>query len=372
MFVNIFKIIITENSWTAVVYFFLTIIGGGVLITLYQKYISCRFHEKIKSKWPKLDEFLLGFDNRIVAALKVAIIYFALMQLYLPKVVVRALDVVILVTLTWHVVLLIQLFTIQLFKRYIARRTEQVEQDKLILLTGTAVKVLTWIMAILFVMDNLDIQISGLITGLGIGGIALGIASQSIFQDIFSYLTIFIDKPFEIGDFIIIGDFRGTVEHIGIKTTRLRSLGGEQLVFSNTDLTNSRVSNYRRMNRRRINFKFGVTYDTPLEKTEEIPAIVKEIILAQDKTEFDRAHFSAFGDYALIYEVIYYVLDKDYTKYMDIQQQINLGLKGELEQRDISFAFPTQTVHVQQLEKSASNDSDQDIDTQDIGTGEEE
>ncbi|MFW5790784.1 MAG: mechanosensitive ion channel family protein, partial [Bacillota bacterium] len=138
------------------------------------------------------------------------------------------------------------------------------------------------------------------------------------------------------------------VEYIGIKTTRLRSLSGEQLIFSNTDLTSSRIHNYRRMRKRRINFKFGVTYDTSLKQLKEIPEIVREIIESKEKTEFDRAHFHAYGDYSLIYEVIYYVLDKEYITYMDIQQEINFELKEIFKEKEINFAFPTQTINLNQ------------------------
>ncbi|MBK5134227.1 mechanosensitive ion channel, partial [Candidatus Bathyarchaeota archaeon] len=154
----------------------------------------------------------------------------------------------------------------------------------------------------------------------------LGITVWIIFF-IGSYFIIFFDRPFEIGDFIIIGDFLGTVEDIGIKTTRLRSLGGEELIFSNQDLTNSRVRNYKRMNRRRIVFKFGVIYQTTLTQLKKIPQIVEEIITQIPETTFDRAHFASYADFSLNFEVVYYINNSDYKKYMDIQQEINFQLK---------------------------------------------
>ncbi|MBS3811525.1 MAG: mechanosensitive ion channel family protein, partial [Halanaerobiales bacterium] len=204
----------------------------------------------------------------------------------------------------------------------------------------------TWLIAILFILDNLNIEIRGLITGLGIGGIAIAFAAQTILADIFSYFTIFLDRPFDIGDFIIIGDYKGVVEHIGIKTTRVRSLSGEQLVFSNNDLTNSRINNYKRMKTRRINFDFGVVYDTPLEKLKKIPQIVEEIITKIEKTDFDRAHFASYGEYSLIYQVVYYVNDSDYKVYMDLQEVINLKLKERFLSEGIEFAYPTHSLHI--------------------------
>jgi small-conductance mechanosensitive channel len=149
-----------------------------------------------------------------------------------------------------------------------------------------------------------------------------------------------------LGDFIIIGEYLGTVEYIGIKTTRIRSLSGEQLVFSNTDLTDSRVRNYKRMAKRRVSFRFGVTYQTPLDKLKEIPKIVENIIKNIDDTIFDRTHFVSYGDFSLIFEVVYYILGSDYNKYMDIQQKINLGIKEEFEKLNVEFAYPTQTIYL--------------------------
>ena len=176
--------------------------------------------------------------------------------------------------------------------------------------------------------------------------------SQTILGDLFSYFTIFFDRPFEIGDFIIVEDFLGTIEHIGIKTTRVRSLSGEQLVFSNTDLTNSRIKNYKRMDKRRVVFRLGVVYQTTLKQLKEIPGIIKDTINNVSNTAFDRAHFFSYGDFSLIFEVVYYVQSRDYNIYMDIQQEINFTIKEEFEKRGIEFAYPTQTVF---LEKAQGN-----------------
>ncbi|MFH1246058.1 MAG: mechanosensitive ion channel domain-containing protein, partial [Candidatus Omnitrophota bacterium] len=154
------------------------------------------------------------------------------------------------------------------------------------------------------------------------------------------------DRPFEIGDFIIIEDFLGTIEHIGIKTTRIRSLSGEQVIFSNTDLTGSRVRNYKRMDKRRVVFKLGVTYQTSLKQLKSIPQIIEKIIKSIPDTLFDRAHFFAYGDSSLVFETVYYILSNDYNKYMDIQQMINLSIKENFDAEKIEFAYPTQTLYV--------------------------
>ncbi|MDY6955259.1 MAG: mechanosensitive ion channel family protein [Pseudomonadota bacterium] len=207
--------------------------------------------------------------------------------------------------------------------------------------------------AVLMILDNLGFNITTLVASLGIGGIAIALAVQNVLADLFASLSIGLDKPFVVGDFIIVGDMMGTVEHVGLKTTRLRSLSGEQLVFSNTDLLQSRIRNYKRMYERRIVFKFGVLYDTPRDALGRLPGIVREIIESQDGVRFDRAHFFSFGDSSLDFEVVYYVLDPDYTHYMDIQQAINLAMIDRFAELGVEFAFPTRTLHIESMPGAA-------------------
>jgi len=205
-------------------------------------------------------------------------------------------------------------------------------------------KVLIWAIALILFLDNLGVKITSLVTGLGIGGIAIAFAAQSVLTDIFCFFTIFFDKPFELGDFIIAGEQMGTVEHIGVKTTRLRALNGEELIFSNADLTSSRIRNFKTMQQRRIVFTLGVTYDTPYDKLKEIPGLLKTIIEGVEDVTFGRAHFSAYASYSLNFEVVYYVLSSDYDRYMDLNEQINFKIKEEFERLGVEFAFPTQSI----------------------------
>lgn len=193
-------------------------------------------------------------------------------------------------------------------------------------------------------LDNLGVDITALVAGLGIGGIAVGLALQNILGDLFASVSIVLDRPFIIGDTIHVGDFIGTVESIGLKTTHLRSLSGEQLIFSNGDLLQSRIRNYKRMAERRAVLAFGVVYSTPVDTVAEIPGMVRAIIEPLDPVRFDRAHFKGFGDSSLDFEVVYYVLSPEFGLYMDLQQQINLTLMRRFQERGIEFAFPTRTV----------------------------
>jgi small-conductance mechanosensitive channel len=241
-------------------------------------------------------------------------------------------------------------------ENYWLKKEEDVTKERNIKAIMPIIKAIVWGLGIVFLLNNLGFKISTVIAGLGIGGAAVALASQAILGDLFSYFAILFDRPFEIGDFIIVEDYLGTVEHIGIKTTRVRSLSGEQLVLSNTDLTSSRLRNYKRMQNRRIDFKLGVTYDTGLKQLKKIPIIIKNIINNTNDTIFDRAHFFSYGDFSLIFEIVYYTIGRDYNKYMDTQQEINFKIKEEFEKRKIEFAYPTQTLYLNKTnsEKTSS------------------
>lgn len=209
---------------------------------------------------------------------------------------------------------------------------------------GFGARVLLWSALLLLGLQNAGVNVSAALTGLGIGGIAVALAVQNILSDLFASVAIVLDRPFVIGDFIIVGDLLGTVEHIGIKTTRLRSLYGEQLVIANAQLLQSSIKNYKRMQERRVTFGFGITYDTPRGTVAQIPGMVRAAIAQQSGVRFDRAHFKEFGASCLNFEVVYYVLSPDYNRYMDIQQAVNLELMEQFDADSIEFAFPTRTL----------------------------
>ncbi len=212
---------------------------------------------------------------------------------------------------------------------------------------GFLAKIVLWSIVLLLALDNLGFNITTLVAGLGISGIAIALAVQNILGDLLASLSIVLDKPFVLGDLIYVDEHIGYVEHIGLKTTRIRSLSGEELIFSNNDLLQSRIRNFKRMSERRINFAIGVTYQTPTEKLEKIPGIIKEIIGRQDNARFDRAHFKAFGDFSLNFEIVYWILGSEYSLYMDVQQFINLQIYRRFKEEGIEFAYPTQTLFLE-------------------------
>jgi len=230
--------------------------------------------------------------------------------------------------------------------RHIERRRDALEASNVwaIRALGVAARVMVWALVFVAVLDNLGFDVTALVAGLGVGGIAIALAVQTILGDVLAALAIVFDKPFVVGDFIVVDNFAGTVEEIGIKTTRVRSLSGEQLVFGNAELLKSRIRNFKRLYQRRNLFTVDVTYDTPGDVVARIPAMLREIVETQQPIRFDRSHFSAYTESSLRFETVYYVLDADYNKHMDIQQAIFLAVLDRFQRERIEFAFPTRTI----------------------------
>lgn len=337
--------------WNNTVLDYLIFLGSlavTLIIILIFKRIVIRWLKKWSQKTPtSLDDMLLkAFKRYLLPLLYIGALYLNTKWLKLSKGVSDIVGVIALAAVMIFGAVVISSIIIYLFNKYFEKKQTSVNKLAMQWL-AVIIRAIVWVSALLLFLDNLDIKITPVLAGLGIGGVAVAFAAQAILEDMFSFVTIFFDRPFEIDDFIIVDDMSGTVEHIGIKTTRVRSISGEQLIFSNKDLTNSRVRNYKRMQNRRAVFSVGVTYDTPLDKLKEIPGLIKEIIDAVEKTQFDRAHFNEFADSSLDFEIVYFVLSQEYAVYMDVQQEINFGIKEAFDARGIAFAYPTQTLYLQ-------------------------
>ncbi|WP_159467011.1 mechanosensitive ion channel family protein [Dyadobacter sp. 3J3] len=294
------------------------------------------------------DNFIVEMiEKSVVPFLFIASFYFAVSNLTLSPKVEKVSEVVFLVACTFFALRIMSAAFRKFVYSFINTRDNSEAKGKQASGLILIVNIVIWIFGIIFMIDNLGYDVTSLIAGLGIGGIAIALAAQTILGDLFSYFVIFFDRPFEIGDFVVIDDKSGIIEYIGIKTTRIRTLGGEQLVCSNTDLTNSRLHNYKRLQKRRILFNLGVTYQTSHQKLSEIPKMLKEIVQSKPYVQFDRAHFSGYGDFSLNFEIVYYILDPDYTLYMDKQQDIYLDIYRTFENEGIEFAYPTQTLLMQ-------------------------
>ena len=323
------------------------LLAGLCVIKLFQLFILRRLKKWAEKTATTLDDFFLGLVQKILLPLAYfGAFYLCINTLNLNPLLKKIIDIAGMAILTLFTARLATVIITYGFDIYWRSRGKDVTLERSLKGISRIIKLIVWGLAVVFFLDNLGFKISAVIAGLGIGCVAVALAAQAILGDLFSYFAIIFDRPFEIGDFIIIGEYLGTIEHIGIKTTRVRSLGGEQLVFSNTDLTNSRVRNYKRMGKRRVVFKLGVTYQTSLEQLKVIPGIIEKVIKNVKDATLDRAHFFSYGDFNLVFEIVYYVLSRDYNKYMDIQQEINFAIKKEFEARGIEFAYPTQTLHM--------------------------
>ncbi len=331
------------------------LLAAGITILVYvgilflKGPVARRLAALAKGTKTHLDDLLVSVVAKTIPLLALIIaIYIGSLVLQLPSKVALALKNIALVALLVQVALWVhRLITGVLAQSITQRKEEDPASASAFGVIGFFVRLILWSAVVLVCFQNMGVQVTALIAGLGVGGIAVALAAQSILGDIFNSVAILLDKPFEVGDYIIVGDHMGTVERIGIKTTRVRSLTGEELVFSNAELIGSRIKNYGRMEQRRILFTIGVTYQTPHKKLREIPAMMREIVgSVGEQVRFDRAHFKSYGDFALLFEVVYYVLSRDYAVYMDVQQRINLDLHERFDKEGIEFAYPTQTVFV--------------------------
>jgi len=322
-------------------------LGCFIVIQIIRLVVIKRLKKWAEKTTTTIDDLVIRIIQKIIVPIAyMGVLYVSVNTLTLDSMAEKAVNIIATAFLTVFSARLAIILTTEGFAMYLAKKGKTASLERSLKGITGILKIIIWGLAVTFFLDNLGFKISAVIAGLGIGGVAVALAAQAVLGDLFSYFAIVFDRPFEIGDFIIIGDYLGVIEHIGIKTTRIRSLGGEQLIFSNTDLTNSRVRNYKRMQKRRVVFKLGVTYQTPLAKLKAIPGMIEKIIKNVKDTVFDRAHFSTYGDFNLVIEVVYYVLSSDYNKYMDTQQQINFAIKEEFEKEKIEFAYPTQTLYM--------------------------
>lgn len=330
---------------------YLLVLGGIILgiflVKIFKRFVLRRIEKWIGATENDIDDYVFeSFNKFVIPIIYFSIIYAAVMTLNLSNYVSNAIEAAYIVILTYFSVRLISSVVLLGLRKYVRRQENGEEKIKQLGGVMLIVNIVIWGIGFVFLFDNLGYDVTAIITGLGIGGIAIALAAQNILGDLFNYFVIFFDRPFEVGDFLIIGEKNGVVEKIGIKTTRIRTLSGEELVFSNADLTNSRIHNYKKMQRRRIVFSVGVTYETPAEKLRQIPGVLKEIVETQELVDFDRAHFKSFGDSSLDFEIVYYINSAEYNIYMDIQQDYNFKIYEKFEEMGVDIAFPTRTLYV--------------------------
>lgn len=326
----------------------LSVIVGGILLVLAFKKLIIKRLQAWATKTPGTwDDFIIHSLARFgIPIVEWIIVYWGVHLLDLSDETERAIRIATSIIVTYFALRLVSSVVMLLLESGVRRREHGEEKIKQLGGLMMVINVVIWFLGLVFLLSNWGVQVTPIIAGLGIGGIAVALAAQNILGDLFSYFVIFFDRPFEAGDFIIVDDKMGSIEYVGIKTTQIRALGGEQIIIGNSNLTNSRIHNYKRMARRRVVFGLDVEYGTPYEKLKRIPEMLKSIVLEHQLVTFDRAHFAAYKDWSLRFEVVYYVLSADFNVYMDTQQSINLKIYEAFENEKISFAFPTQTMVV--------------------------
>jgi len=343
---------ILNNSLKQWLIAILVVVVGTFILNIVTK-ILCRTFKSLEGKLPgELGRIVCEMFLRTkLSILFVISLYIGSRTLSLPGVFPTFLYYLVVILAGLQVGMWAAFLVTQLVSDYVIRSTDKDEVPSGIAVATLIARVIVWSFIVLLVLDNLGFNITTLVAGLGVGGIAIAMAAQSILADLFASLSILLDKPFKVGDFVIVGDMLGTVENIGLKTTRLTSLSGEQLVFSNADLLSSRIRNYKRMRERRVVFTVGIEYSTTYEKLKKAPSMIKEIVEAVEHTRFDRSHFLSYGDFSLNLETVYYVLLPDFNTYANVQQEINLKIFKKFEDEGLVFAFPSRTLFLANDEK---------------------
>lgn len=286
-----------------------------------------------------MDDFLIDIlDHAVTPLLLAGGLFVTVHTLILPERIAGLARLILLLTIVWYGATSI-LHGIEFWARRKFSHAAYVQ-------IRVASKIILWTVAALLIIDNLGYDITSLLAGLGIAGIAVGLALQGVLRDLFSYICILVDKPFVVGDFLIIGADMGTIEYIGLRTTRVRTLRGEDLIVPNTDLTSTRINNFKKMATRRVEFTIGVVYGTPAEQLARVPELIREAIDGVDDVRLDRAHFASYGASSLDIEIVYIIGSGDHNFYMDRRQRINLRIYEIFERENIDFAFPTRTIHM--------------------------
>lgn len=343
------------NTYMAYIIAAAGILIAWIVVRMIKKYAIRKLQKLVSSTDNQYDDMIIeGVEKFVIPYAYLLINYNIITHLILHPNLANVLRVAITVITLYYFVRLVNHVLEALIKGFMERRKESPERIRQLRGVMLVLKGIVWFLGFVLLLDNLGYDVATIIAGMGIGGIAIALAAQTILGDLFSYFVIFFDKPFEIGDFVNAEGKIGTVEYIGIKTTRIRSLTGEQVIVSNTKLTNSALHNFKSLQRRRIAFTIGVTYQTSAAKLKEIPGIIEAAVKAQSVATFDRSHLSGFGDFSINFETVYFIETPDYLAYMNAQQAIYQNIFEVFESNKIDFAYPTQTLFLERANQDKS------------------
>ena len=331
--------IISRNTWDEVI---IAVIYIGISIGIYVaynvlifKYLNSKYENKIANGITDALKNLLSFPLMIIVG-----IWLGTSVLILPDL----LDDVIywILLIVFSVYLLSSLFV--LIESILEIMKEKSTQAHLVDFFEFTLRITISVLVGLWFLNAIGVDINAFLAGLGILGLGFAFALQNVIADLFASITIFVDRPFEIGDTIKIGNDIGTVEKIGLKSTQLRTPLGNQLIISNQELTNQRIHNMKRMNKRKVDLILGVSYETPVDKLEKIPNWIEEIINKYDDTEFGYAYFVEMAASSLNYKVVYHIKNSDAQKWLENQQSINLSILKKFTDENIDIPYPTQKI----------------------------
>jgi small-conductance mechanosensitive channel len=351
---DILELIYWNNTVRSYLISLAFIVVGFCLLHLVKNYLLQRLRLIASKTESNLDDIALQVLEKFgIPILRILVIYWALELLTLNSNIEKWLKIGYGVVTLYFIIS----FLLSLTRKVLEAQVLKLEngETKLKQIGGIMIvlKILVWSVGLLALFSNLGYNVTTVLTGLGIGGIAIALAAQNILGDLFNYFVIFFDRPFEVGDFITVDDKKGTVENIGIKTTRIRSITGEQLIIANSNLTGSRIHNFKRLESRRVVFNIGVVYGLPLEKLKLIPEMIKTIVQKSELVSFDRVHFASYGNFSINYEVVFFVNTPEYNTYMDIVQQINFDIYEQFALAKIDFASPTPTIIIDRKDQVA-------------------
>jgi small-conductance mechanosensitive channel len=312
------------------------ILVSAIVLAIIKRFVVSSLRKLAARTAITIDDFLIdGLERFGLPVLQFIVIYWSVNTLDLSTKAERVIEVATSVVVTYFILRFVSSVILLILESRIRKQKHGDEKIKQLGGLMLIINVIIWIIGLVLLFENLGYNVTTIVAGLGIGGIAIALAAQNILGDLFNYFVIYFDRPFEVGDYIVVDDKAGTVEYQGIKTTRIRSLTGEQIIIGNSNIASARIHNYKRLINRRVAFTINIDYRTAHEKLRLVPALLKDIVEQQKPVLFDRAHFATFGDWALKFEVVYFVLDPDFNKFMDIQQTINFKILEELKKNEV-------------------------------------
>lgn len=334
-------------------YFLAFVIFLALILALkiFQVIILSRLYKIAKKTKTDFDDVLIEIFKSIKPPFYFFLaVYFSIKSLKFPELVDKTIFILFIILIVFQIIRSIERLLDYFINKFLQKsesKGKSKEHSRAMIKTLQVIfRIILWTLGLLLILSNLGVNVNSLIASLGIGGIAVALALQGVLSDVFSSFSLYIDKPFEVGDYIVIGTDTGTVEKIGLKTTRIKTLQGEELVISNQELTSARIQNYRKMKERRIVFNLGVVYNTPVTKLKSIPKLVKEIIKKEKLAKFDRCYFTEFNDSSLNFEIVMYINSPEYEDYLKTRHKINLDIYKTFEKEGIVFAYPTQTLYI--------------------------